>query len=56
MEKLCIDPRDLNRATLPEHFPLKTVDEVITQISYASVFTNLEATSGFWQLKLAEQI
>ena len=52
MEKLCIDPRDLIRSILPEHFPLKTVDEVIIQIRDASVFTR---SNMFWQLKLAEQ-
>ena len=53
--RLCIDPRDLNRAILREHYPLKTVDEVITQIRDACMFTKLDATSGFWQLKLDEQ-
>ena len=38
-----------------EHFPLKTVDEIIIQIRDASVFTKLNTASGFWQLKLDEQ-
>ena len=53
--RICIDPRDLNRAILCQHFPLKTMEEVITQIRDASMFTKLDATSGFWQLKLDEQ-
>ena len=56
MEKLCIDPRDRNRAILREHFPLQTVDEIIIQIRDASVFTKLEATSGFGNSNLLNRV
>ena len=56
--RICIDPRDLNRAILREHFHAprehNTLDEVITQIRDASMFTKLDTTSGFWQRKLDE--
>ena len=50
--RICIDPRDLNKAILREHYPLKTVEEVISQMPTAKVFSKLDATSGFWQLRL----
>lgn len=50
--RICIDPRDLNRAILREHFPLKTIEDVIAEIDGATVFTKLDATSGFWQICL----
>jgi hypothetical protein len=53
--RICIDPRALNKTILREHFPLKTIDEVITKITDANVFTKLDATSGFGQLKLDDQ-
>ncbi|VDI40084.1 Hypothetical predicted protein [Mytilus galloprovincialis] len=45
--RICIDPRDLNKAILREHYPLKTVEEVISQMPNAKVFSKLDATSGF---------
>ena len=50
--RLCIDPRDLNKALKRPHHPLKTVDDVIAGISDAKVFTVLDAKSSFWQIPL----
>ncbi|CAC5375554.1 unnamed protein product [Mytilus coruscus] len=44
--RICIDPRDLNKAILREHYPLKTVEEVISQMPNAKVFTKLETPFG----------
>lgn len=53
--RICIDPRDLNKAILREHYPLRTVEEVVSQMPNANFFfTKLDATSGFWQLRLDE--
>ncbi|XP_062582084.1 uncharacterized protein LOC134243873 [Saccostrea cucullata] len=49
--RICIDPRDLNRAILREHFPLNTVEEVAARMPGAKIFSKLDATSGFWQTK-----
>lgn len=38
-----------------EHYPLKTVEEVAASMSEAKVFSSLDATSGFYQIKLAEE-
>ncbi|CAC5380359.1 unnamed protein product [Mytilus coruscus] len=52
--RICIDPRDLNKAILREYYPLKTVEEVISQMPNAKVFSKLDATSGFWHIQLGE--
>lgn len=52
--RICIDPRDLNRAIKREHYPMKTIDEVLAGIKDAKLFSVLDATSGFWQIKLDE--
>ncbi|XP_060079959.1 uncharacterized protein K02A2.6-like [Ylistrum balloti] len=52
--RLCIDPCDLNRAIQREHFPLKTIEEVVSRMPGAKIFSKLDLTSGFWQLKLDE--
>lgn len=52
--RIYIDPRDLNSAIQREHFPLKTVEDVIEKMSQAKFFTKLDAVSGFWQIQLDE--
>ncbi|KAL9984622.1 hypothetical protein ACROYT_G006936 [Oculina patagonica] len=51
--RICIDPRDLNQAIKRQHYPMKTT-EVVAEIPGAKVFSNLDARSGFWQIKLGE--
>ena len=53
--RICIDPRDLNKAIKREHFPMKTIEEVVQNMPGAKVFSKLDATSGYWQLKLDEE-
>ena len=50
--RICMDPKDLNKAIKREHHPLKTIEEILPQISDAKVFSKLDATSGFWQCAL----
>ena len=52
--RICIDPRDLNQAIKREHYPMKTIEEVVAEIPGAKVFSTLDAKSGFWQIKLDE--
>ena len=42
--RICIDPRDLNKAIRREHYPMMTIEEVVAEV--------LDATFGYWQLKL----
>ena len=50
--RICIDPRDLNKAMKREHYPTKTIEEVISRMPNAQVFSVLDASSGFWQIEL----
>lgn len=52
--RICIDPKDLNRAIMREHFPLKTIEDVIANMPHAKYFSKLDAVSGFWQIQLDE--
>ena len=53
--RVCLDPRDLNRAIKRSHYPLPTIEEVSTRFSGAKVFSVLDAKCGFWQVKLDEK-
>ena len=52
--RICLDPRELNKAVKRSHYPMPTIEEVATNPSRAKVFTVLDARSGFWQVKLDE--
>ena len=53
--RICIDPKDLNKAIKREHHPMKTIDDVTTDISGARVFSVLDAKSGFLQIKMDDK-
>ena len=44
--RVCLDPRDLNRATKREHYKLPTREEIMTQFSDAKYFSKLDASFG----------
>ncbi|KAK3741617.1 hypothetical protein QZH41_019256 [Actinostola sp. cb2023] len=50
--RVCLDPRDLNKAIKREHYPMKTIEEVATKLSGAKYFSTLDASAGFWHIKL----
>ena len=50
--RICIDPHDLNKAVKRDYYPMSTIDEIVTRMPNAKVFSVLDASSGFWQIKL----
>ena len=52
--RICLDPRDLNKAIQRPHYPLKTLNDILPQLSGAHYFTKLDARSGYWNIKLDE--
>ncbi|XP_021361397.1 uncharacterized protein K02A2.6-like [Mizuhopecten yessoensis] len=53
--RVCIDPKDLNKAILRPHYPTKTLEDVLLEISCAKYFSKLDAKSGYWNIKLDEE-
>ena len=53
--RICIHPRHLNSADKREHYPMPTIEEVLSRLPQAKVFSKFDASSGFWQLQLDEQ-
>jgi len=52
---VCLDPRDLNQAFKREHYPLPTLEELTLMLSDAKYSSVLDATKGFWQIKIARK-
>ena len=53
--RICLDPRDLNKALKRPHHPMRTADDVASRLGNAKVFSTLDAKAGFWQIKLEKQ-
>lgn len=52
--RVCLDPRELNRAVQRAHFQLPTVTELASRLQGARYFSVLDANSGFWAVSLDE--
>lgn len=50
--RLCINPKDLNKALKRPHLPMRSVEEVAAQMAGATVFSVLDAKNSFWQIPL----
>lgn len=53
--RICVDLKPLNEGVLRETHPIPPVDETLAQLSGASVFSKVDANSGFWQVPLAPE-
>uniref|UniRef100_A0A3P9J671 ribonuclease H n=1 Tax=Oryzias latipes TaxID=8090 RepID=A0A3P9J671_ORYLA len=53
--RICIDPQDLNAAIKREHYPLRTIEEVVAEMPNAKYFSVLDANHGFWQIQLDDE-
>ncbi|KAL0194540.1 hypothetical protein M9458_008112, partial [Cirrhinus mrigala] len=53
--RVCLDPRDLNKAIQRPHYPLPTLEEVTTKLTGAQYFSVLDARSGYWAIKLSTE-
>ncbi|UYV80706.1 K02A2.6-like, partial [Cordylochernes scorpioides] len=53
--RICIDPSDLNKILLRRHYPLRTIEDIASNIKNSKYFTKLDFLKGFWQLKVAAE-
>ena len=53
--RICLDPKDLNRAIQRHHYPLPTIEDIATRLHGTKVFTVVDVKNGFWHVVLDEQ-
>jgi len=52
--RLCLDPKDLNKAIKCEHYTIPTMQEIITEFARKTVFSTLDLKDGYWPIQLEE--
>ena len=53
--RICLDPKDLNKAIKREHYPVPTVDMVTNRLQGATLFSHLDGKSAYWNVELDEE-
>ena len=50
--RICLDPKDLNRASKRTYHKTPTLEEITHKFSGARVFSKLDARHGYWSIEL----
>ena len=50
--RLCMDMREANKAVMRERHLMLTIDDLVADLNGATVFSKLDLSSGYHQLKL----
>ena len=50
--RVCLDPTDLNKAVLRQHYSIPATDDVLCKLAGKKIFTVLDEKDGYWQVKL----
>ena len=53
--RICLYPKDLNNYVRRPHHYTQVIDDILPQLQGASVFSILDARSGYWNVKLDDQ-
>uniref|UniRef100_A0A7I4Z3Z2 RNA-directed DNA polymerase n=1 Tax=Haemonchus contortus TaxID=6289 RepID=A0A7I4Z3Z2_HAECO len=53
--RVCLDFRPLNEVTIPDHYPLPRIDDILSKISGHKYYTTLDLASGYMQLLLSPE-
>uniref|UniRef100_A0A8C1X2E4 Gypsy retrotransposon integrase-like protein 1 n=1 Tax=Cyprinus carpio TaxID=7962 RepID=A0A8C1X2E4_CYPCA len=53
--RVCLDPRDLNKAILRQHYNIPTLEDIRSKLAGKTLFTILDEKDGYWQIQLDEE-
>ena len=50
--RICLDPKDLNKAIRREHHVIPTSEEILPKLTGAKFFSIMDAKCGYWNVNL----
>ena len=50
--RVCLDPKALNDNIQRPHYPMRSIDDITSQLSGAKYFSVMDATKGYWSVRL----
>lgn len=53
--RVCLDFRPLNTITIPDHYPLPRIEDLLSKVAGHRYYTTLELASGYMQLLMTPQ-
>ena len=53
--RVCLYPKDLNKATKREFIQLPTPEEIMSMMAGATRFSEIDTSAGYWQIALNEE-
>ena len=54
--RICLDPKDLNRAIKRPYYHTRTLEEITHKLAGATVFSKLDAHHGYWYVKFEDHL
>jgi hypothetical protein len=52
--RICLDPKDLNKVLIREHYLIPTLEEIVPKLCNKKCFSVLDLSDGFYNIKLSE--
>ena len=52
--RVCLDPKELNKALLREHYTLPVLEDILHELGQSCVFSKADLASGYWHIEFHE--
>ena len=53
--RICLDPKDLNKAIKREYYHMPTAEDIFGEMKGAKFFTKMDASNAYWQIVVDEE-